>query len=308
MIAILMATYNGGRYLDSAILSILKQSYQDFILYIHDDGSDDNTLDIISYYLKTHPQKVKYIDGNTVRSATKNFLFMLESVRAKWYMFADQDDIWDERKVEVLIHRALCCPNSETSPLLLYSDLEVVDSNLNCISKSFYKYNRINPYKTKLSQVITQNVVPGCTCLFNEKLRTEALKYENIDNIRYHDWWLACVAAATGQLVYVNKQLVKYRQHTDNVVGAEKDGIASNINSVIRIFTSNQMKKSHIRIVRFVKQAYELKNVSFVNEEDRKMILNFHNFSSLNKLCRIKIFMQYGIRRSKRNAWMYLML
>ena len=93
-IAILMATYNGAKYLREQIDSLLAQTCQDWHLFIHDDGSSDDTMSIVNQYIETHPDKITILDYPSQGGACKNFLSMLEQVDSSYYTFCDQDDVW----------------------------------------------------------------------------------------------------------------------------------------------------------------------------------------------------------------------
>ena len=305
MLAVLMATYNGEKYICQAIESIMHQNYDDYCLYIHDDGSSDSTEKIIGEYEREFPDKIKVIEGKTFQhSANNNFMYMLSMVQADWYMFADQDDVWNSDKIEIMMQIAKK-ENENHAPVLLFSDMIVVGSDLHVISDSFMSYCSINPRRTKLNQVISENIAAGCTCLFNNSLAKQTLRLENTSSLFHHDWWLVCVASATGKIVYVDKALIKYRQHSNNEVGAKKDNY---LDYVKNLFMGQQVKKSKDRTERFVRQAIELSCVDFLHERDREMINSLKDFYDYGKIKRISVFLKYGIKRSKRNIWMYLTL
>ena len=107
-IDILLATYNGEKYLAQQLDSILNQSYQDFIIRIHDDNSIDGTIDIIKKYQMRYPEKIKYLDDNiSTGSAKNNFEYLLNKSDAQYIMFSDQDDIWLQNKIELSIEKII---------------------------------------------------------------------------------------------------------------------------------------------------------------------------------------------------------
>ena len=99
-IAVLMATYNGETYLEAQIESLLKQTYRDFIVYAHDDGSKDKTMQVLEKYVEQYPDKFRLLRYAALKSAKKNFFSLLKKVEADYYMFCDQDDIWLPEKIE----------------------------------------------------------------------------------------------------------------------------------------------------------------------------------------------------------------
>ena len=104
-IAILMATYNGERFLAEQIASILGQANHDWHLYIHDDGSKDNTVNILNDHAMKHPDEITVLDYPPQGGALSNFMSLLERVEADYYMFSDQDDVWMPEKVELTLQK-----------------------------------------------------------------------------------------------------------------------------------------------------------------------------------------------------------
>ena len=141
MIAILMATYNGSRYLREQIDSILSQTNDNWQLYIHDDGSTDSTMDIILEYCNKYIGKIVYLnDAQKHRGAAMSFMYLLKQVEADYYMFCDQDDVWLPNKVEQEFKSITEYSNEK--PILVFSDLYIVDEKLNVIEKSYWRYMR----------------------------------------------------------------------------------------------------------------------------------------------------------------------
>ena len=106
MISILLSTYNGEKYLSEQLDSILQQSYQNFIIYIRDDGSNDNTLNIIMYYVHNFPSKIKLVDDKVKhRGAKLSFIWLMSHIESDYYMFCDQDDVWLPNKIELSIDK-----------------------------------------------------------------------------------------------------------------------------------------------------------------------------------------------------------
>jgi glycosyltransferase involved in cell wall biosynthesis len=221
-IAILMATYNGEKYLGEQIDSILAQTYHDWHLYIHDDGSKDGTLSIIQEYVLNHPDKITLFDYPSQGGACKNFLSLLERVEAPYYMFCDQDDVWLPEKIEKKYAkiRELEKENHHT-PIVVYSDLIVTDSNLNTISPSLWNIAGIYPEFVKsFDEMAANTLMSGCAMLFNHdaKITVPPIK----ENITMHDAWIACCVAKQNGILYPIKQpTIFYRQHSANALGAQ---------------------------------------------------------------------------------------
>lgn len=231
MINILMATYNGEKYLDEQLNSIMMQRYKDWKLYISDDGSTDKTSQIIEKFRKKHSQRVFLLPkSNTCRvggGAAKNFFRLLLAVKTEikshddYVAFCDQDDMWLPEKLEAVIYKMKEIESEcgKKTPVLVHSDLKVVDENLSIISNSFFDFQKISPNRTKLENYMVQNNVTGCTMLINKPI-LDLIDFAP-NNCTMHDWWIALIAATHGKISCVMKPLVLYRQHGKNEVGAK---------------------------------------------------------------------------------------
>lgn len=222
-IDILMATYNGERFLQEQIHSILNQSYSHFRLLICDDQSTDSTPEILAKFEKTYPKHIKIIPGHRKYGSSQCFSFLLEHIESNYIMFADQDDIWLHNKIENAMNsmKLLEQQFGNDIPLLVHSDLKVVNANLDELSSSFWNYCKIFPKKgASLNRLLVQNVVTGCSILMNRALVNKALPIPE-ESIQ-HDWWLALVAAAFGHIKEIDQPSILYRQHSANAIGALK--------------------------------------------------------------------------------------
>lgn len=220
-IAILMATYNGGKYLAEQLDSLLAQSYQDWHLYVHDDGSQDSTVDIIKEYAKRFAEKITLLDYPAQGGACMNFLSLLERVEAPYYMFCDQDDVWIDRKIEMEVETMKCLETSNVGvPIVVNTDLRVVDESLRVIHPSFWKYRGIYPeFVKEFKDFAATNVTTGCTMLFNRQAKV--VMRRPCKHTMMHDAWITMsVVASGGTLQNMKTPTVLYRQHGDNTIGA----------------------------------------------------------------------------------------
>lgn len=221
MIDILLSTYNGARFLSELLDSILAQSITDFRILVRDDGSSDATLDILQEYRQRHPDKIQILlDGLGNLKPLKSFNVLLGVSEADYVAFADQDDRWHPDKLKRLLTTMMAEEdNSPDTPILVHSDLVVTDGKLSLISPSMWHHQGLRPAMTSLNRLMVQNNVTGCAAMINRKLRemSGAIPPEAI----MHDWWLALVAAAFGQVVPIAESLIDYRQHGRNEVGAK---------------------------------------------------------------------------------------
>lgn len=241
-IAILMATYNGEKYICQQIDSILSQTCKDWELYIHDDGSTDNTIAAVESYVEKYTDKIHLIDGKSTGGAKYNFFYLFGQVEAPYYMTCDQDDVWLDKKIELTYDKMLTIENKADVPCLVYTELRVVDSELNTIADTMSGYQSLDCHKRTINQFILQNSVTGCTMMINRALRDKMLHITDIDNTIMHDWWAALVAAQFGKTAFIDEPTILYRQHGDNSLGAL--GINKLSYIVRRVWQKKQMQES----------------------------------------------------------------
>ena len=222
-IAILLASYNGEKYIAEQIESLLTQTEAGWELFCHDDGSTDRTLEILRCYEAQYPGQIHVLNGPPCGSAKDNFLRMIREVRAPYVMFCDQDDVWLPEKMEVTLGemKRLEVKHGAEKPLLVFTDLCVTDERLHPIAARLSAYQKLDPRRTKAKELMIQNVITGCTVMLNRALVKLAIRPENTTGIIMHDWWCALIAASFGAVSYVDRALVLYRQHGGNSVGAK---------------------------------------------------------------------------------------
>lgn len=221
MITILLATYNSEPYIREQIDSILAQTYGDWKLVVRDDLSTDNTVGIIIKYISRYPDKISMLDNHgESKRAYLNFVELLKNVESEYYMFCDHDDVWLPYKIELSIQRMKEVEKPNT-PVVVHTDMKVVDQNLNTINESFWKYSRLLPDHVTFKELALCSSVNGCTMLFNHKAREVALPH--VVHATMHDMLVAqSTAANDGIISAVKVPTVLYRQHVDNVVGAHE--------------------------------------------------------------------------------------
>lgn len=214
-----MSTYNGERFLKEQIESVMKQTGVEVTLLIRDDGSHDNTVNLIKDFQKTYCNIV-FLKGENCGSAL-SFLKLLNEATANYadydfFAFCDQDDVWKDDK---LISAVTVLENqSKTSPCLYLGAYQMVDINLN---------NIVTPKRIpqlNLPSAIASNIATGCTMVFNYCLAKLISTNCNPKNIIMHDYWIYLVCLAVGGYIYYDKiPHILYRQHNNNVIGGLKD-------------------------------------------------------------------------------------
>jgi glycosyltransferase involved in cell wall biosynthesis len=218
---VLLSTYNGQAYLEELLQSVLSQSYSDFQLYIRDDGSTDSTVDILQKY-QALDQRIVVELGSNIGVQT-SFYSLLERVEdaTGFYAFCDQDDIWDEQKLEVAINAIQGSPRPEAT--LYFSRLSCVDSANN------HLYDSEQPRAPGIFNALVQNSAVGCTCVFGAQVRSDFLR-ANPAHMMMHDWWLYLCAASRGTLIYDEVPRIRYRQHENTATPREEPGISRLLN------------------------------------------------------------------------------
>ena len=221
---ILLATCNSEKYLDALLKSLLDQTHREWRLLIHDDGSSDGTPAILRAYVEQHPDKIRLIqDGGIFGSPHGSFSHLAKFAESEYVMFCDHDDIWLPRKIELTLKSMLAAREKHGGdiPLLVHTDLQVVNAGLGVISGSFWKYQNLSPASAgSFNRIMMQNVVTGCTMMVNRKLMGMAIPVPG--KAVMHDWWFALCASAFGKIEYIPTPTVLYRQHEFNTVGAKK--------------------------------------------------------------------------------------
>ena len=219
-LSIILPTYNGAYYVAQQIDSILAQTFEDFELIISDDGSSDRTCEILDDYAR-RDQRIKISKQECNLGFKRNFEFLLREATGRYVALADQDDIWIPTHIELLM-------NSICYSLLACGNCELVDSSGRTLGRTMKGEAGIEFIPTDMESqfhhLLYNNFVQGCTTLISRRLIDIALPIP--ENVRFHDYWLASVAALNSPIVYVDETIVKYRQHSKNVIGTEDNLIS----------------------------------------------------------------------------------
>lgn len=224
-IEILLATYNGEKYVGEQIDSIINQTYNNWELLIRDDNSKDGTLEILKEYEKKD-KRIKIIEdkkGNL--GFVKNFEELLNNSKEDWVMFSDQDDYWLENKIEKYV--AILNASSEDilkKPMLIHSNSFICDDNLEIVKEEFINSKIANEYNE--DNFYFAYFVQGSTVLINRAIIDLALPFSK--NVTVHDRYFHLLAEFLGKRIFINESLIKYRQHSNNKIGA-KTSIISKI-------------------------------------------------------------------------------
>ncbi|WP_279131729.1 glycosyltransferase family 2 protein [Photobacterium phosphoreum] len=220
MVDVLLATYNGELYVRQQIESILQQTFSDFKLYIRDDGSSDNTLNIINDFSDERIVLIK--DDKLTKGVGDNFKILMQNSLSDFILFSDQDDIWLPNKIEELYKYA--SENFDADiPSLVYSSGYVVDKNLKH-KKLLTSFRSIIDFKDILC---LNGGVQGCACLINRKALSSLLSLDF--KWFMHDQAVSLFVSFFGEIHQLNKPLFLYRQHSNNVLGYSDTTLYSKI-------------------------------------------------------------------------------
>lgn len=259
-IQVLLAAYNGAEFLNEQINSVLlnfdKLPDFDCQLLISDDKSSDDTSSILSDYSEKD-SRVIFLDGNRKGGVKDNFNFLIMAATADYVFFCDQDDLWLPNKLSIFMKKF---NEVETSnlPILLHSDLCVSDNNLSPINVSMFAYQKINK-NPSFSDLIVSNSVTGCVMAINRPL-LKIVQGCNVSKSIMHDWYIALIASALGQIYFIPNSLILYRQHGNNQVGAKSF-------SLIKLLDKGVFEKS-------------IKSINLTREQAELFLVDFDEFLS----------------------------
>lgn len=215
---ILLATYNGERFIADLLDSLLSQTQADFRVLARDDGSSDATVGILQEFEARFGGRLQIIgDGSPTGSPTLNFEVLMRASTADYVLFCDQDDVWLPNRVQEslrMLTEAEATFGAET-PVFVFNDLVPVDANLKKVAESYWEFKKINPAMARrLAASLITSPILGCSCGINRALLNRALPIH--PQATNHDWWTLHVAIMFGQVVWSAEKTVLYRLHGGN--------------------------------------------------------------------------------------------
>ncbi len=288
-VAIVMATYNGEKYVGEQIDSILASSYQDFELFIYDDGSQDNTLSILRTYEEQIPSKVHVFQNQKNLGLVLNFMEALTKTTMDYVMFCDQDDVWKPNKIGITLKRirTMEAQYGKDKPYAVFTDAAIVNQDLQETHPSFFVSNHLNPCRTDLPHLLMENKLIGCTVMVNGALRKILQGNRLPQNAKYHDWWVALIASSFGKIGFVKESTLMYRQHGGNIVGgADFHSYVKN-----RIETLHQQREA-IRSLEKQAEEFLLLYGEQLSAEKRMIIQTFANLNEAGFLQKRQIILK----------------
>ena len=293
-ISVALASYNGSKYIEAQIDSILTQTLPPFEIVISDDCSSDNTIEIIQKYCDQN-SLIKLLPTKSRLGVVKNFENAFRNCSGNYIAFSDQDDIWLPEKLEksYILLQKMEQEFGSTTPCLVFTDLQVVDDSLNQISPSYIQSNKLAPQNTSLSNLLVENVCTGCTILFNRSLADLISIFP--PNIVMHDMFVAMVASSFGKISCLNESTIMYRQHQNNVMGLSKNGFQKIINNTLGVLFNKNKKELFLE--KEIQQAFAFYEIYHerLPKEVNEMLLGFISLKLKSKISRIEFLIRNNV-------------
>lgn len=292
-VAILLAVYNGEKHLEELLHSLITQDYSTIQIHVRDNCSTDGTRGLLQKWQKHYPEKITLHFAEENGGVVGNFAKLLELVDAPYTMFCDCDDVWMTDKVSKTMAKMKELEQSHgvDIPLLVHTDLTVVDESLNVIAPSFWNYSRLNTCDScqSLPRLLVQNQVTGCTLLMNRSLKNLAGPIPL--NCVMHDWWIALVAACFGRVDVLKRPTLYYRQHSSNDTGAKSYSVISYLKRKINQSckgtqaASGKIQQAEMLLERFGNQ---------ISYQNRQILNQYLEMQKSHLLRKIQLMLRHG--------------
>ena len=263
-IDILMATYNGEKYLVEQLDSIINQTYHNWNLLIRDDNSTDKTLEIIQNYHKKD-KRIKILKDNKGNlGIVRNFEELLKSSESEFIMFSDQDDIWVENKLDMYLKMIEKIKNKG---FMIHSDAILFDKNKsNILKDTFISKKAIN---RGLENVFFNYFVQGATILISKEIKNFILPFPK--EVYLHDRYIHLISELFFERIFVNKALIYYRQHGDNQIGAK--------NTIRELLSKRYFDERDRQLIKVIYN----KCGSLLTEDKKKLIEEYFKITDIEK-------------------------
>lgn len=278
--AVLMCTYNGARFLPQQLDSLVSQHHTDWALWVSDDGSFDNTCEIIKAFSENASQPVTWLNG-PCQGFFQNFLSLLgnQEIEADYYFFSDQDDIWHPDKMS----RAIAWLQKQPAgkPALYCSRTHLVDEQGRSLG-----YSPLFSRKPSFANAIVQSVAGGNTMAMNGAMRRVLVTMSQQATCRSHDWWAYIVATAVGAAFYYDPQAtIDYRQHGNNQVGSNKGILALMLR--LKMLVKGQFSSWNAQHVEQLERYEHL-----LTPSSRRQLFLFKSLKSASFACRLGTYVR----------------
>ena len=263
-IDILMATYNGEKYLVEQLDSIINQTYRNWNLLIRDDNSTDKTLEIIQNYHKKD-KRIKILKDNKGNlGIVRNFEELLKSSESEFIMFSDQDDIWVENKLDMYLKMIEKIKNKG---FMIHSDAILFDKNKsNILKDTFISKKDINKGRENVFFIY---FVQCATILISKEIKNFILPFPK--EVYLHDRYIHLISELFFERIFVNKALIYYRQHGDNQIGAK--------NTIRELLLKRYFDERDRQLIKIIYNKYG----SLLTEDKKKLIEEYFKITDIKK-------------------------
>ena len=198
LVCVLLSAYNGEKYIEEQLKSVLAQTYKNIKIIVRDDGSTDGTKNIVKKY-----ENITLIEGENI-GFCKSFYELLKCAEGDYFAFCDQDDYWFENKIATAVNWLNNRKNDV--PAMFHSGYEITDENLQTM-----EYYKKPPYEYDFRRCLTENIYSGFSIVINQKMREELLKFD-FGKLDYHDWLCGAIANGFGEVEFDDTPMAKYRR------------------------------------------------------------------------------------------------
>lgn len=280
LVSICLATYNGEKYLKEQLDSIINQTYKNINLIVQDDCSSDKTLEIIDSY--SDKLDIKIYKNETNLGYIKNFESLIQKADGDFIAICDQDDIWDRDKISSLI-------DNIKDSILIYSNSLLIDENSKSLSKTLsskLKNNFIN--SNTAINFLYDNSVSAHAILFKKELLPYIALFPNT---LYFDSFIAATAASLNKIYFIDKNFVKYRQHSKNTLGNKKSN-----NQNLKSKVLNKLDKKNEAVANMLIKIQEMMKIQTLNIEEKDILKQLNNY-----------YLEYENRYFNLNMFLFLL-
>lgn len=299
LVSVVMATYNGERFIGAQLNSILEQTYPNLEVIIVDDGSTDGTANLLKQYAERFNNIRLFFNEQNI-GYVRNFEKGMLLAAGEFLALSDQDDIWDKQKLSLLMQEIGDYP-------IVYCNSELIDYNGNRVGKKLSDIKRLGDFDDCLSFLVG-NSAPGHAMIIRRSLVKASVP---LAPMVPHDHWLGFVATLTGKIKFVDKVLVQYRQHNANVFGAAKLKAEGEAVPVKKKKPGKEAGLAQIR--ERIQLQYEKCPALLVNEKKilAAVMQSYRDFSLMNNFKRMILFFRYNRRilaykrRNQLRRWLF---
>lgn len=279
LVSIILATYNGEKYLAVQLDSLLAQTYTNMEIIATDDGSTDSTSAILNAYASRNPN-IKVFINETNHGYIKNFEKGCSLSSGEYIALCDQDDYWEKDKIQKLI--ALIDKHA-----MVYCDSYLCLKDLSLTGRKISDVAVCKDFDNCLEQAVFCRIY-GHATIFKRALYKIATPFLEIIP---HDWWLAYNASLAGGIVFLNEPLVYYRQHESNLVGAVNTKRETKIKESIRRNKAMEIAGIRKRIIAFYNACPAEKTIE--KNVLQRLVKSYESFTISNNFLRMFLFFKY---------------